>query len=199
MTTIIGWRDPFCLVSDDVETDPMTGIRTAVGAKVHRLSDRLAYGSSGFGLLQPTFKARAGGLVGVSDWRELEERLRALVLEVITPFTPLFAGISFAVVVGGTLDGQTGFAEWGLSQAMRAHEMPAAGMAPLNPYAAIGTGGVVAQVARSVARRWRPDVDGEELLGLLAETAADVDSGTGKPIWRLDLAPPIGAPYIWLP
>ena len=47
MTLIVAWRDPFCMVSDDLETSGISQDASSVGPKMEALSERLALGFAG--------------------------------------------------------------------------------------------------------------------------------------------------------
>jgi hypothetical protein len=51
VTLIVAWRDPFWLVSDDLETADLNGMTSSSGPKIKRIPDsRLACGISGSGV-----------------------------------------------------------------------------------------------------------------------------------------------------
>jgi hypothetical protein len=191
LTTVIAWRDPFCLISDDAETDPETGTLGSVGPKIFRVSPTLACATSGIAVMAAEFRERLAPILAARDWADAETEFRAAVLD-----TSETHGLLMRAVLAGTIGGVAGIAEFPPA-ANDAAGQP--GTAVLNPYAALGTGAFVALVARSIASRMDPRPEGEELLRLMALAAVDTDRNSALPIWRLDLGTPSDAPaYKWL-
>jgi hypothetical protein len=191
MTLLLGWRDPFCLLSDDVATDPQTGLATSVGPKIAKISEKMACGTAGFDVLGREFRERAVDLP-VTNWPIFEEKMRELLNELNGRFPTLPESMRLSCVAAGTIEGTRGIAEW----QPNARAMPV-GLAFLNEFATGGTGGRVAHVTLNVARLWRPEAKGADLLKLMVEAAVRTDAYTKPPIWRIDLEGGASEPQIW--
>jgi len=191
MTLLLAWRDPFCLLSDDVATDPQTGLAESVGPKIARISDTMACGTAGFDVLGKEFRQRAASLP-MANWPIFEQEMRALLDELNGRFPDVPESMRLSCVAAGTIEGVRGIAEW-RPGALRV----AVGMAVFNEFATGGTGGLVAHVARNLARIWRPGTKGLELLEAMVDAAVRTDAYTKPPIWRIDLEGGASEPQVW--
>jgi hypothetical protein len=80
MTLVLAWRDPFCLVSDDVATG-LFGGKSSVGAKIKVISDGLALGTAGYGDFHGEIVELVGALP-VADWTTLARATQEIVDDV---------------------------------------------------------------------------------------------------------------------
>jgi hypothetical protein len=191
MTLILGWRDPACLISDGVQTDPFFGVRSLTGPKIMRVGGGLAAGGSGGGAQQPELMTRLRTeLSAAKDWPTVQAATQTIV-EDINSRVPTTPAVWVNALVAGKVGGEFGILELG------PHAAPP-GPPTMNPYGVLGSGGHAAAVARSIGMRWNPDIGGEALLRLICETVVEVDMGSGKPIWRIDLQGEPTEPYVWL-
>ena len=195
MTTIVAWRDPFWLLSDDLETDHAKNEKSSSGPKIKPIpGSALACGISGLGReFGGVIELLAGFLSDAPSWGLLEWRTRAVVDRINEPLPDLHRGVT--VVVAGTLDGARDLFAWGSESATRVRPNDSAlGL----QCAFAGSGGLHANIAHRIASKYWPNVAGEELLRTIAEIAADTDPDSGMPIYRIDLDGPTLEPFVWL-
>jgi hypothetical protein len=191
MTTVIAWRDPFCVVSDDASTNVETGTLVSVGPKVFRISRTMAFAVSGVGEQAAEFQRRVDPVIAATTWPEAETAFRQTVMDTTTATL-----LPFHAILCGSIQGVRGIAEFP-PKAGEVTGLP--GSAVLNPYAALGSGGYVAHVAKAIASRMKPPPTGEALLRLMALAGIDADRGSGPPVWRLDLeSESDDPPYVWI-
>jgi hypothetical protein len=189
----VAWRDPFCIVSDDLATHDTAGPRSLGRPKMKPLSQGLALGLAGPGDELDKIIAALQPFLAEGRWARLVDETWGIV-ESINHGIDLVERM-VTVVIAGTLGEQTGIFDAG----PRATRAGISGDRLDRRWAFAGSGGIYAHVAQEIAFRWRPKVVGEELLRLIADVATDTDKDSAKPIWRIDLGNDAIEPaYKWL-
>jgi hypothetical protein len=194
VTLIVAWRDPFCMVSDDLET-PFFEKPRALSApkKMTMLSQGLVLGLAGPGNELDKIVAGLQPFLPEQNWPRLEDATRAIV-DGINDRIELIERM-VTVVIAGTHGGERGIFDEGPRAVTRGGTD---GLWLDRPWAFAGSGGMYAQVGREIASHWRPKVVGEGQLMMIAGVATDLDRDSAKPIWRIDLADGASEPYKWL-
>jgi hypothetical protein len=196
MTMIVACRDPFWLVSDGLESDLVKGGTYASGAKIKAIpSSGLAIGIAGVGSLLDALVADVQSVLDKTPtWHALENATRSIVNDINA--RPEIPGMGISAVVAGTLAGVQDIFAWG----PEAELAGAVGTSLGRHVAVAGTGGLRANVGRTLTSRYCPEVTGEDLLTTMVEVAIQTDEGrSGNPIWRIDLGGDSLAPaYVWL-
>lgn len=194
MTMIVAWRDPFCMVSDDLET-PMFAKPRVLSApkKIAMLSQGLALGLAGPGSELGKIVAGLQPFLPEQSWPRLADATQAIVGGINDRIELIERMVT--VVIAGTHGGQRGIFDEGPRAATRGGTN---GLWLDRPWAFAGSGGVYAQVAIEIAARWRPGVVGDGLLRMITDVATDADKDSAKPIWRIDLGNDVIEPaYKW--
>ncbi len=181
MTTIVAWRDPFCMVSDDRRTSILSE-KSSVGPKMTAFTDRLAIGFAGgegdFGKIVAEVRK-----LPVLDSDTFEMATRTIV-------DNLNSGKPCSLIVAMVVAGKIGD-EPGIFDAVGPLDM-----ARTRKCAFAGSGGIYASAAKALATRYCRDRDealGEDLLRTIVEAAVQADEWSAKPIHGIDLGDPVVA------
>jgi hypothetical protein len=193
MTLIVAWRDPFCIVSDDLETPDFAKPRARSAPKMTILSQGLALGLAGPGNELNSIAAGLQPFLSEQSWPRLEDETWAIVDRINNGIDLLERMVT--VVIAGTLGSQRGIFDAGPRAVTRGGPN---GLWLDRPWGFAGTGGLHANIALSMALRYGPEVKGEDLLRMIADAATDTDPHSEEPIWRIDLEDGATKPYIWL-
>src|SRR5450759_4797800 len=135
MTLILGWRDPFCIVSDDAETD-LWGVVSPSGSKIEAVCAGLAVGVAGPSGALAEVAARLRGALPMASWTALEAFARAMVDDINGRDD--IARTNVTAVIAGTVGGERGILSCGPETT--AAGWPLGGVLEV-PFAAAGTGG----------------------------------------------------------
>ena len=197
VTMIIAWRDPFCLVSDGMQTTPAMQIPSASGSKIAPIpASSLALGIAGPATattLNMVVNEVQQHVLPAAHWDELSDGARETVDRINA--RPEFVSTQpLTVVIAGTIAGEIGIFDSAASVGIA--EPPASD----RQFAFAGSGGLHAHIAKVIASRFCPEATGEELLITLIEAAIRTDpANSGNPIWRINLGEvTIGPAYQWL-
>jgi hypothetical protein len=181
MTLILGWRDPFCIVSDDAETS-LFGVVSPSGRKIEAVSTSLAVGVAGPSGALAEVATRLRGALPMTSWAALEAFARAMVDDINGRDD--IERTNVTAVIAGTVDGERGILSCGPETT--AAGWPVGGVLEV-PFAAAGTGGRDAVVLALALESVKPEVTGEALLALLCGTVTTIEASCALPIWRIDL------------
>jgi hypothetical protein len=192
MTLILGWRDPFCIVSDDAETD-LWGVVSPSGSKIEAVCAGLAVGVAGPSGALAEVAARLRGALPMASWTALEAFARAMVDDINSRDD--IERTNVTAVIAGTVDGARGILSCGPETT--AAGWPLGGVLEV-PFAAAGTGGRDAVVLALALESVNPEVTGEALLALLCDTVTTIEASCAKPIWRIDLEDGATEPSKWI-
>jgi 20S proteasome alpha/beta subunit len=185
VTLIVAWRDPFCMVSDALETS-ITSATSSVGPKMTAVTESIAIGFAGFEGDYRKIVAEVRKLP-VMDWDTFEMATRTIV-DTLNAGKP--CNLIAAIVVAGMIG-----CEAGIFDAVGPLEM-----SPTRMCAFAGSGGTYACAAKALATRYYRDPDaalGEDLLRTIVEAGVQADEWSAKPIHRINLGAPL-LPYKWL-
>jgi ATP-dependent protease HslVU (ClpYQ) peptidase subunit len=188
LTLIVAWRDPFCMVSDDLETSDVTRVKSSVGPKMAAIADSsLILGFAGPKEDYESIVEQVSKLPA-ADWDTFEMATRKIIDDLNEDRS---CKRQATVVVAGMIGGISGIFD--------SVGMP--GIARTRKCAFAGSGGIVACAAKGLATRYCRDPDeamGEELLRTIVEAGGQADEWSGKPIHRIDFDR-LRNPYVWLP
>jgi hypothetical protein len=197
MTLIVAWRDPFCLLSDGMQTTPAMQIQSRSGWKIaHIPGSSLALGLAGPATattLNMVVREVQQHVLPAAQWDDLCDAAR-MTVDSINDRPEFVSTQPLTVVIADTIAGVIGIFD---SAARAGIAEPRASD---RQFAFAGSGGLHAHITKVIASRFCPKVTGEELLITIIEAAIRTDhANSGNPIWRIDLGGgEIKPAYEWL-